>query len=411
MTSELQFWFDYSCPYAYLASTQVEAVAVRTGASLRARPMLLGGLFRHWGVSQRLYAELGEAKARHSMSDLARWASVFGVPLQMPAGHPFRTVDALRATLVVGAPMSLIHAFYRAYWVEHRDLADRDVIRSVLAEQGHDVEVVMAEIETEAVKANLKAQTDEAIEHGFWGAPGFVVGDEIYWGQDRLHQVEVALGGSPPPMYEPGPMAPVDVYFDYSSPFAYFGVTRSESVFKEAARYHPMLLGAVFKTVGQANVPMFVMNDAKRRYMALDMKRFCEGFEIPFAFPTQFPLKSVLPLRVTLAAEAHASPEGRRLVHRLFRAYWSDGRDISEPEVIIEVCDEVGLDGPQLIAATQDPAIKGALKERTEAAVAAGVFGAPTFVVHQPERPPSLFWGVDRIELAARAARGDPAIV
>ncbi|MEL7371158.1 MAG: 2-hydroxychromene-2-carboxylate isomerase [Myxococcota bacterium] len=408
--ADLQFWFDYSCPYAYLASTQVEAVAARTGATLQPRPMLLGGLFKHWSVPQNLAVALPEAKARHNANDLRRWAALFGAEWTMPAGHPFRSVDALRATLVAGVSMPLIHAFFRTYWVQNQDISDREVIRRVLTEQGHDADAVFARIDTDEVKDDLRQRTDEAIRRGFWGAPGFVVDDEIYWGQDRLHQVESALGGTAAPLFDEGPMSPVDIYFDFSSPYAYFGMTRAEAVFGDHATYKPMLLGAVFSAVGQHNMPMMAMNDAKRRYNILDMKRISEAHGIPFNFPAQFPLRSVLPLRVTLAAKAHESAEGRRLVHRLLRAYWSEGQDISQPEVVIELCAELGFDGAALVEATKDPKIKDALRVGTEDAVKAGVFGAPTFVVHRADRA-GLFWGVDRIELAARAARGDDAVL
>src|SRR5687767_7400842 len=96
----LDFWFDYSCPYAYLGSTQVEALAARTGASLSWRPMLLGGVFRAAGTPQNLSETLSPSKAHHNGLDMLRWAALFGVKLVMPAGHPFRTVEALRATIV-----------------------------------------------------------------------------------------------------------------------------------------------------------------------------------------------------------------------------------------------------------------------------------------------------------------------
>src|SRR4051812_21029100 len=92
----LDFWFDYSCPYAYLASTQVEALAARAHAALTWKPMLLGGVFRAVDTPQNLSEVLVPAKAQHNLADMQRWAALFGVPLAMPAGHPFRTVEALR---------------------------------------------------------------------------------------------------------------------------------------------------------------------------------------------------------------------------------------------------------------------------------------------------------------------------
>ena len=132
MDRRLDFFFDFSCPYAYLGSTQVEALAERTGAELVPKPILLGGIFRARGVAQNLAAPLNPAKARHNIADLERWARHFSVPLRFPEGHPRRTVTALRSVLAVGPPsMALIHRFYRAYWQEQADLSDRAVVARV----------------------------------------------------------------------------------------------------------------------------------------------------------------------------------------------------------------------------------------------------------------------------------------
>src|SRR5688572_18165380 len=102
MARAFDFVFDFSCPFAYLASTQVEDLAKRTGASLRAKPVLLGGIFKAVGQPPNLAATIGPQKARHNLLDQQRFAKLFGVPLHMPSGHPLRTVDALRALLAVG---------------------------------------------------------------------------------------------------------------------------------------------------------------------------------------------------------------------------------------------------------------------------------------------------------------------
>src|SRR5687768_12654924 len=99
-----EFWFDFSCPYAYLGSTQVDALAARTGAEIDPRPMLLGGVFRARDVPQNLYRSLSPQRLRHNADDLKRWAALLEVPLGFPSGHPMRTVTALRSLLVVGPP-------------------------------------------------------------------------------------------------------------------------------------------------------------------------------------------------------------------------------------------------------------------------------------------------------------------
>lgn len=178
----LSLWFDYSCPYAYLASTQVEALAVRTGATLVWKPMLLGGVFAARATPQNLAGTLAPAKARHMMADLGRWADLFGVALVMPAEHPRRTVSALRATLAHGCDPAIIHAFYRAYWADGRAIEDDSVVRDIAGN-----------VDLAAHREDLRARTDAAIALDIFGAPTFQVGDDLWWGQDRMHLVEKAL--------------------------------------------------------------------------------------------------------------------------------------------------------------------------------------------------------------------------
>ena len=405
-----ELWFDLSCPYAYLAATQAEALAARVGAELVPCPMLLGGVFRAREVPQRLFATLGPAKARHNFADLERWSRLFGVPLVMPAGHPIRTVDALRCLRALGPPSRpLALRMFRAYWVEHVDLSTEAGLSRVLAEAGLDAEAVLARARTAAIKAELFERTQAAIDKGVFGAPALFVDDALYWGQDRLPMVEAALGGRPASMTPPQDdlRHPVDFYFDYSSPFAYLASTQVEAVFGDRARWRPMLLGAVFKQVQMVNVPLFAQSEAKRRHTEQDLWRQARAAGAPLAWPSRFPMNSVLALRVTMAAGAHEAAAGRALVHRLFEAYWVRDQDIASPEVVAGLADDLGLDGAALVAAAGEADVKAALRRATEAAVAAGVFGAPTFVVHPPGRAPELFWGVDRIPLAAAAAAGD----
>ncbi len=194
------FWFDYSCPYAYLASTQVEALASRTGATLTWCPMLLGGVFRAVGTPQNLSEVLSKAKAAHNVRDMQRWADEFGVKLTMPKGHPFRTVEALRATLLSGISPKVVHGFFDAYWIRGEVPSERGVIERVLSDAGLDerfVEDVFRDLEKQDVKDDLRRRTDAAIAAGVFGAPAFVVGSDLFWGQDRMHFVERALAALP----------------------------------------------------------------------------------------------------------------------------------------------------------------------------------------------------------------------
>ena len=198
--SELLFYFDVVCPYAWLASTQIERIAVANRARLTWKPMLLGGVFRALQVpAQATPATMPAAKARMNLLDMQRWAKHWGVALTMPAEHPRRTVDAMRlcAAAAEEATAAVAHALFRAYWVEGRDVADR----AVLAEIAVAHSIAPDAIASDEVKDRLRTVTDEAIADGVFGAPSFVVvrdrERQLFWGQDRLHFVERALAGAP----------------------------------------------------------------------------------------------------------------------------------------------------------------------------------------------------------------------
>lgn len=188
-------WFDYSSPFAYLGTTQIERVAAAAGASVRFRPFLLGALFDRIGTPMIPLRSFPEAKRRHQELDLERWADLWGVPFRFTSTFPLRTVLPLRVTLLAGNDPRLIHRLMRAAWVDDEDVARPDVVARCLTDAGHDVGLV--ERAGEAREA-LRVETDEAIAIGCPGAPCFVVGDQLYWGQDRLPFVERALAGRPP---------------------------------------------------------------------------------------------------------------------------------------------------------------------------------------------------------------------
>jgi 2-hydroxychromene-2-carboxylate isomerase len=188
----------------------------------------------------------------------------------------------------------------------------------------------------------------------------------------------------------------LEIYWDFSSPFAYLGTTQAKAL---AARtgatliWRPMLLGAVFKAIGQVDVPLLAWSDAKRRYTLADMMRWAHFWGVTLNWPTRFPMNTVKPLRAYLAL-----PEGRRDAFReaTYRAYWAEDRDISDDKVIMEL---IGKDADSILARTQAPEIKQELFAATERAVQAGVFGAPTWIIDGKD----LFWGQDRVSLVERA--------
>lgn len=194
---ELHFFFDFSSPFAYLASTQVEAIARRNEARLIYRPFLLGGLFKAIGTPDVPFFAMPEPKRRHALADMGRWADHYGVPFRFPSRFPMNTVKPLRMTLQLTDEQkpALIHAAFRAYWADDRDLGDDAVLAAIANEAGLDGPALVEGAKSDAVKQRLKAATDEAARLGLCGAPSFLVGDLLFWGQDRLLFVEKALQG------------------------------------------------------------------------------------------------------------------------------------------------------------------------------------------------------------------------
>ncbi len=188
----ITFYYDVVCPFAYLASTQIEAVAERAKVEIEWVPVLLGGIFRAIGQADVPAAAMPAAKQHLNLLDMKRYAAYYGVPLQLHPRHPLRSLEAMRLlhTVEGAARIALTKALYHAHFVENRDISDK----AVLAEYGD-----IAKIESPDIKDALRAATDRAVLEGAFGVPAFVIEQQgrrfLFWGQDRLFLVEKALGG------------------------------------------------------------------------------------------------------------------------------------------------------------------------------------------------------------------------
>ncbi|MDC0739820.1 2-hydroxychromene-2-carboxylate isomerase [Polyangium mundeleinium] len=193
----VEFFFDFSSPFAYLASTQIEALAARKGASLVYRPFLLGALFKAIGTPNVPLFAMPAPKRRLVTADLHRWADHWGVPFRFATRFPMNTVKPLRMVLATPEDhvAALVNSVYRAYWAEDRDISADDVLVDVATSVGLDGAALVAATTDERMKQGLKDVTEQAERIGVCGAPSFLVGDLLFWGQDRLLFVEKALDG------------------------------------------------------------------------------------------------------------------------------------------------------------------------------------------------------------------------
>lgn len=191
----VEFWYDVVCPYAYIGSTQIEAVAARHGARVAWRPFLLGGVLKAVGTAGNAMEQMSRARLHHNWLDMHRWAEHFGVPLEMPAAHPRRTVLAMRAILAAGddGRVAATRTLYESYWVRGEDVTRPDVVAAALDRAGLDGAACVERTADPAIKRELWGRTDEAVRRGLFGAPTMFVGGEMFWGQDRLAFVDCAL--------------------------------------------------------------------------------------------------------------------------------------------------------------------------------------------------------------------------
>lgn len=191
--AHVDFYYDIVCPYAYLGSTQIQAIADRCGASISYKPILLGGVLQSVGSPTVPMDTMPPSKARHNLLDMQRWADLWNVPLNFPNGHPRRSVHCMRTIIASGdAGVEVMHALYKAYWVDELDIAQPDVVAQVLTAANLNAEWSTQATE-QSIKDELRSKTAEAVEHGVFGVPTCIVGGELFWGQDRMDFVEAAL--------------------------------------------------------------------------------------------------------------------------------------------------------------------------------------------------------------------------
>ena len=198
MPNAIDFYFDFSSPYGYLASTKIEAIAARHARRVSWRPFLIGALYKQLG-----YMPLEQpGKRAYLLHDVPRSARAMGVKLSFPPSFPEALIAPARATYWITdqnpeAAGAFAAAAFRAYWSEGRKLADPQVVAEIAAAQGFAKETVLAALNDPLVKDRLKAETDAAIANRVFGSPFIVIDGEAFWGADRLEQVEkwLATGG------------------------------------------------------------------------------------------------------------------------------------------------------------------------------------------------------------------------
>ncbi len=196
--ARIEFFFDCSSPWTYLAFVNVQSLVERTGVEVAWRPFLVGGVFN--SVNPSVYENRQKpvpAKARYYNKDLQDWARLTNVQITSPEVFPVNSVKVMRGAFFA-IEQNLLEPFamnaFQAYWGEGRDISQDDEVRRIVEASGLAVDDFFAAITSQPYKDRLRANTEELIERGGFGSPTlFVDGDDMYFGNDRLPLVEAAL--------------------------------------------------------------------------------------------------------------------------------------------------------------------------------------------------------------------------
>jgi len=186
---------------------------------------------------------------------------------------------------------------------------------------------------------------------------------------------------------------PLEFWFDLSSNYSYLSLMRVEDLVHGSGikiQWRPFLLGPVFKSLGWNTSP-FVVQQAKGAYVRRDMERQCAKYDLPWTWPSEFPRRALLPMRV--AVYGQGQPWFTDFCKHIMLLNFAEDQEIDSPEVVADVLHRLGLPAPDIIGAVHSELFKKALRVQTQQAQEKGIFGAPMFVVDR-----ELFWGNDRLE-------------
>ena len=192
MSDPIDFWFDFSSPYSYLASELIDDLASKYGRKVKWHPIMLGAAFKAVGTQPLVSYPI---KGEYSKRDFNRSARFYGVPFRFPSRFPVVTLAAARGYYWLhgqdcAKAREFARAVFRAYWVEDRDIGELDTILQIADALQIDRDALTTAVATPEIKERVKQETEDAIDKGMFGAPYFMIDGEPFWGADRLPQIE-----------------------------------------------------------------------------------------------------------------------------------------------------------------------------------------------------------------------------
>jgi 2-hydroxychromene-2-carboxylate isomerase len=195
----IEFWHELASTYSYLSAMRIEALAAAAGVAVMWKPLLLGPIFRTQGWDTSPF-NIYPAKGKYMVRDMERLAAARGLPFRLPTPFPQNSLHAARLALIghaEGWGVAFTRAVYEAQFARGASIGDKRALLDILMGLGVDAEAALARSETADNKQRLRQQTEEAQELGIFGAPSFLAGGELFWGDDRLEQALAACRATP----------------------------------------------------------------------------------------------------------------------------------------------------------------------------------------------------------------------
>jgi 2-hydroxychromene-2-carboxylate isomerase len=438
----IEFNFDISCPFAYIASTHISSLSTRTNVPITYRPVLLGAIYRATSAPQGAAGSASDVfnptKRAVGQASMARTLKRYKVPYNPPAAHPMKSVDALRLLYCVHGQERrvLAEGLFAAYWVTGRDITSKMVLLDVARECGI-TGLNEASFSNPTARKDLEDATAQAIERGAFGVPGFwipearwvdVDGEErtgrYIWGQDRMHFVEATVLGmqagtgwervaglrSLMPRcistnLEPRPTK-LEFWFDFSSPWAFLGWTQLPRLKRAFPQLEivlkPFLLGILFREIGAPNMPMLAVSATKAAWSRQDHADWTNWWNavneqeggkdrrIDFHWAEVFPIRTPMVLRVgivepktmdLLCESLHSLEHIDANNDEPDSACWEKNENVSDEGALAEVLTKGGFDGAELVRKANAPEAKAKLRQLTAEAKELGICGVPTYRV------------------------------